>query len=91
MFACKQIPAELGLLTQLTDLMLATTKLSGTIPTELGNMGNVTFWWFRQNPLITGSLPTEIGMMSSMFMLDLRGSESLTGTVSDVIRENGFN
>ena len=37
-----QIPAELGSLSNLTELRLSENQLGGEIPSELGNLSNLT-------------------------------------------------
>lgn len=50
-------------------LYQANTKLTGDIPTEVGNLGNMkTFKLAGGN--ISGSIPSEIGAVSSLKTLD---------------------
>ena len=39
------IPSELGLLTQLTDLLLQDTRISGIIPPTFGALSNIRRLW----------------------------------------------
>ena len=66
----------MGLLTELIDIDFDKNALTGTIPTELGNIQNIVLFELDENAL-TGSIPTEVGRMTSVRKLDLRKSESL--------------
>jgi len=66
------LPTEIGLLTELTKLVLFTstvTESSGTLPTELGNLSKI------QNLIIAssyvGTIPTELGNLSMLRELQL--------------------
>jgi hypothetical protein len=54
-------------------------SLTGTIPTELGNLSNLTRLTLWNNSL-TGTIPTELGNLSNLSSLSL-GSNDLTGTI----------
>ena len=64
------IPAELGNLTNLTNLDLSTNSLSGGIPSELGNLTNLTTLDLYNNPL-SGSIPSELGNLTNLIDLFL--------------------
>ena len=51
-----EIPAELGSLTNLTDLRLTSNQLTGEIPAELGGLSNLTDLRLSGNKL-TGCIP----------------------------------
>ncbi len=74
------IPAELGNLSELTEVYLRTNKLTGTIPAELGNLSKLMALDLEDNEL-TGTIPTELGNLSNLEeQLDLN-SNKLTGTI----------
>ena len=62
------------------ELHLAENLLSGQIPTELGNLSNLTGsvdLWGNQ---LTGTIPSEIGNLSNLTGMSLGGNE-LTGAI----------
>jgi Leucine-rich repeat (LRR) protein len=73
------LPAELGLLSALTQLYLDGNKLTGTLPTELGLMTDLTYLGLSFNKL-TGTLPTELGLLSYLTWLHLSDNQ-LSGTL----------
>ena len=74
-----EIPAELGRLSNLTQLSLVGNKLTGTIPTQLGRLSNLTRLILTRNQL-TGTIPPELGQLSNLTDLSL-GRNQLTGTI----------
>ena len=62
-----------------TRLIFPYNSLTGTIPTELGNLTSLTFLDLSRNSL-TGSIPSELGDLESLTILDL-GLNSLSGTI----------
>ena len=72
------IPAALGELTNLTDLVLAENQLSGPIPLELGNLTNLEMLALSGN--LTGSIPPELGNLANLETLTLAGA-GLTGSI----------
>jgi hypothetical protein len=79
-FISGTIPSILGTaLTSLNALQLSGNQLSGTIPTELGLLKDVSFLYLDDNKL-TGSLPTEVGLLTSVIGLRVANNK-LTGTI----------
>ncbi|WP_423917428.1 Ig-like domain-containing protein [Candidatus Poriferisodalis sp.] len=75
---CRSIPTELDL-TNLHTLGLASNALSGSIPTELGNLTNLRTLELPSNAL-SGSIPTELGDLTNLRYLRLSGNE-LSGLI----------
>ena len=73
------IPAELGSLTNLTELSLWGNQLTGEIPTELGGLTNLTVLSLGGNQL-TGEIPTELGGLTNLRELAL-SENRLTGEI----------
>ena len=67
------IPAELGLLSGLTDLDLSGNWLSGAIPPELGSLRELEALDLSANFLV-GSIPAELGMLDRLYSLTLSGN-----------------
>ena len=61
------IPAELGNLTNLTQLQLDWNKLTGSIPAELGNLTNLNYLGLTNNRL-TGEIPTLPGSLTQLYL-----------------------
>ena len=70
------IPAELGNLTDLTQLQLDWNKLTGSIPAELGNLTNLNYLGLTNNRL-TGEIPTLPGSLTQLYL----NVNRLTGTI----------
>ena len=94
-----EIPAELGNLSNLTELVLADNQLTGEIPAELGILSNLTQLILQDNQL-TGEIPAELGNLSGLTHLflsrnDLAGEipaelGNLTGLVFLYLADNQF-
>ena len=65
-----EIPAELGQLTQLTDLNLGGNQLIGTIPASLGNLIRLTELDLYGNRL-SGTIPASLGNLIDLDYLSL--------------------
>jgi len=66
-----------------TSLDLVSTGLSGTIPTDLGELVNLTYLNLGYNNL-TGEIPSEIGNLINLDQINLYGNE-LTGSIPEEI------
>ena len=73
------LPAELGQLDKLEELILEDAGISGAIPPELGKLGNLTVLSLGSNSL-TGPIPRELGGLTSLKSLGIGGSP-LTGSI----------
>jgi Leucine-rich repeat (LRR) protein len=62
-----------------SEIDLWSNSLTGSIPTELGNLSNLTILSLSSNDL-TGTIPTELGNLSNLTSLYLYSNE-LTGTI----------
>jgi len=65
--------------TSVVKLNLDSNQLSGSIPTELGNLSNLDYLYLSSNQL-SGSIPTELGNLSNLDYLYL-GSNQLSGSI----------
>ena len=65
------------------SLILSDNQLTGPIPSEIGNLINLTDLDLRGNQL-TGPIPSEIGNLTNLRLLDLRGNQ-LTGPIPSEI------
>ena len=68
-----------GTPSRVTRLSLGSRRLSGSIPSELGDLTSLERLDLRWNEL-SGTIPSELGDLSSLEQLDLRGNE-LSGTI----------
>ena len=64
---------------RVTRLILDRNGLSGSIPTELGNLTNLTGLYLIRNQL-SGSIPTELGNLTNLTALNLSFNE-LSGSI----------
>ncbi len=74
-----RIPPHLGVLSELTKLLLDRNSLTGSIPVELGNLTKLTELVLDRNSL-TGSIPVELGNLTKLTALHLNDN-SLTGSI----------
>mmetsp|Transcript_46132 Transcript_46132/g.68729 ORF Transcript_46132/g.68729 Transcript_46132/m.68729 type:complete len:612 (-) Transcript_46132:873-2708(-) len=74
------IPTQIGLLSDSLDrLLLGETKISGPIPSEIGNLAKLVSIRFARGSLIS-SIPTEIGRLGSLRIMEVHENE-LTGSI----------
>jgi Leucine-rich repeat (LRR) protein len=73
------LPSENGLLTSLTHLDFGTSRLSGTIPTEICNIWNLTKLDLSYNEF-SGKLPPCLGSMTALKWI-FANSNALMGTI----------
>ena len=71
----------------LTQLILGSNQLTGSIPPEIGNLTNLEVLWLSDNQL-TGSIPPEIGNLTNLIGLRLNDNQ-LTGIIPDEICNQG--
>ena len=62
-----------------TNLILSSEGLTGTIPAELGNLSNLKFLYL-QHLQLTGTIPAELSNLSTLERLNLNHNQ-LTGTI----------
>ncbi|CAB9521894.1 Leucine Rich Repeat [Seminavis robusta] len=91
------IPSEIGFLTELRDdartysirgrplfeLLLTENDLTGTIPTELGNIESLE-WLVLSRNRIDGTIPSELAMFPTNLVVSV-GENDLVGTIPRVI------
>ncbi|KAJ3703210.1 hypothetical protein LUZ61_006915 [Rhynchospora tenuis] len=73
------LPAGIGKLQKLMNLILQGCSFSGTLPLEIGNLRNLTFLALNSNKF-SGSIPYTIGLLSNLYWLDLADNQ-LTGPI----------
>ncbi len=73
------IPPEIGDLTMLKGLNLATNHLTGSIPTQLGTLSSLQGLKLANNQL-SGSIPTSLGNLGSLTFIEIN-SNQLTGSI----------
>ena len=70
-----------------TSLNLSDNQLTGSIPSEIGNLTNLTMLYLYSNQL-TGEIPPEIGNLTNLTYLNLSFNQ-LTGIIPDEICNQG--
>ncbi|XP_010930348.3 leucine-rich repeat receptor protein kinase HPCA1 [Elaeis guineensis] len=73
------IPASIGSLSKLVNLILVGCSFSGEIPPEIGNLPRLVFLSLNSNSF-TGSIPKTLGNLSKLYWFDLADNK-LTGTI----------
>ena len=68
---------------RVTNLFLTTNNLTGSIPTEIGDLPALQTLQLENN-LLAGSIPTSIGNLTNLTSLDLRGNQ-LSGAIPNTI------
>ncbi|KAI2499223.1 hypothetical protein MHU86_15264 [Fragilaria crotonensis] len=78
-WGARTIPSEIGLLTQLTELVLSAFQLTGTIPSTLAKLTMLTQLTVSGSKLY-GSIPSSLSRLSQLQQLDLSHNH-LTGSI----------
>ncbi|RWR97665.1 MDIS1-interacting receptor like kinase 2-like protein [Cinnamomum micranthum f. kanehirae] len=73
------IPSEIGVLTNLRELLLSNNQISGSIPPSLGNLSNLVALNVHENE-ISGPIPQEIGNLTKLNLLILYDN-NITGFI----------
>lgn len=73
------LPASLGQLTHLTNLLLLGNQLTGNIPPEIGNLESLVVLALELNQL-SGGIPSSLGDLSSLEWLSA-GANQLSGSL----------
>ncbi|KAL6329194.1 hypothetical protein AAG906_014803 [Vitis piasezkii] len=73
------IPASIGSLKKLTNLILVGCSFSGPIPDTIGSLTELVFLSLNSNSF-SGGIPPSIGNLSKLYWLDLADNQ-LTGTI----------
>jgi len=82
------IPTQIGMLTQLSTLKLDSCGFSGTVPTQVGELGNLNLFLLRGTtqglmPVtnrFSGTIPTEVGKMAAVMHFGLHDNR-ISGTI----------
>ena len=74
-----RIPAELGMLSELTLLQLTDNELQGTIPPELGGLGKLELLVLAGND-IGGEIPADLADLANLSHMSLTGND-LSGNI----------
>ena len=64
---------EIGILANMSWLLVDQNKLTGSIPSELGLLSNLTHIYFDKNNM-DGALPSEMGMLTLMEELQIHNN-----------------
>uniref|UniRef100_A0A0E0CHJ8 Receptor kinase-like protein Xa21 n=1 Tax=Oryza meridionalis TaxID=40149 RepID=A0A0E0CHJ8_9ORYZ len=79
----KKLALDANLPSQLNWLWLRQNKLSGTIPSEIGNLKSLSVLYLDEN-MFSGSIPPTIGNLSNLLVLSL-AQNNLSGLIPDSI------
>lgn len=79
----QSIPTQIGDLRLLTSLSIRSTKLTGCIPSELGNLTRLGFLDLYNNPSLKGCLPS----FQALRTLDLRNTPNVVAPYMDGWKE----
>ena len=74
------LPAEIGDLTELTDLRINSNKLTGELPESLYDLAKLENLYF-QNDNLTGSLSSKIGQLTELVQLYIDRNANMTGGI----------
>ena len=78
------IPAELGLLVNLKNLVLSSNELSGSIPSALGQLTNLE-WLYLDGNELSGSIPSALGQLTNLKNLVMLSNNDLSGTIPSAL------
>ena len=74
------LPAEIGDLTELTDLRINSNKLTGDLPESLYDLTKLENLYF-QNDNLTGALSSKIGQLTELVQLYVDRNANMTGGI----------
>lgn len=76
-----ELPAEIGDLSELTDLRINTCKLKGTLPESVYGLSKLQYFYFQSNSL-SGTLSEKVWELPDLTELYVNGNANLTGSFS---------
>jgi Leucine-rich repeat (LRR) protein len=74
------LPAEIGNLTELTDLRINSNKLTGEIPETVYDLVKLEYLYF-QNDNLTGALSPKLGQLTELIQLYVDRNTNMTGGI----------
>eukprot|EP01046_Picozoa_sp_COSAG06_P022713 COSAG06_NODE_1773_length_8428_cov_7.738384_1_plen_535_part_00 len=77
----------LARLDHLSGFAVADTAMSGSIPSELGDLTNLQVLSLNSNPSLSGTIPSELGDLTNLQQLGLYSNPSLSGTIPSELGE----
>jgi len=83
-FENRQIPSSISNLRALTHLDVSQNKFTGTMPTQLGGMQNLSYMFLAENDFTPGPIPTWMEGMSILEELSLKSTQR-TGPIPDFL------
>lgn len=78
------IPSEIKNLTNLKELRIEKSTITGNIPSEIGDLTNLEQLTISSNKKMSGSIPSSIGNLKNLQKLDLSGN-NLSGEIPSEI------
>eukprot|EP01043_Picozoa_sp_COSAG02_P046803 COSAG02_NODE_4417_length_5382_cov_32.075147_1_plen_582_part_10 len=78
---------ELSRLDCLSGFRVAGTAMSGSIPSELGELTDLQRLALYSNPSLSGTIPSVLGQLTNLQLLYLFSNPSLTGTIPSELGE----
>ena len=84
------IGGAVAALSEMRSLSILGTRISGTVPFEIGQISSLQQLYLASNPFLSGTLPSSIGRLTQLINFNVAGQVRLSGTLPTFSRKQNL-